>query len=437
MTLRVRRIIYISLIVIFFIIAPMIILNVAGYKYNFKKHTLEKTGIIYVSTLPADVRVYVNDKLVAKKSPAIIKNLFPDNYGVKISALGYFDWQKKLPVQSGLTTFIKEQNLLKESLPILAASGKITALFSSPAKKYLAYVEEEKNIKRVWLLNSGEGGKTNIFEAKAAAINILWSPDENGFLLTDGLRLLEISKKIGENFNVVPSAKLPAGKFFWSTADSAVIYAVSAGALYSFNTASSEFKKIMNLPRAEDYTIMDDKLWFMSGKNLKYWDFKNPAAPIENVEKIGILSPVIYNIGEGWLGVANNFEGVVVDANGKKIIFDAVPIKKIESSAVNSYLLLYNDFEIWIYDKNSGSKELITRLAEPIIGAGWHQSGEYIIFGTAKELQAIELDSRDVRNKYTLIKLENASVMEPGEAASFYFAGQVSKNEQGIFKLEI
>ena len=434
MTLRGRRVLYITLIVTFLIIAPITILYTAGYSYNFKKMALEKTGIIFVSTVPAKTDVYISNQLMAKTTPAIIKNLLPDNYEVRISAAGYLDWNKRLDVQSQLTTFVSRQTLLKDQLPVLLAGGKIKTLSISPDSSALAFLEEgEKESLKVADL---AGNKINVlFETKLAGLNISWSPDSNWALIYKDNRALGIFDK-SNLWTAANLSSLPAGKYFWSVKNKNILYVISGGSLFSFNLKIPQLKKITTLPRANKYLILNDRLWFLSGKDLKFWDFERSGA-FETIASADFSNAEFISPGARFFGVTNGFKGLVIDATQKKVLSDTAQIDGIVDFPAGNSLIVSNDFEIWLVDKNSGGKELVTRQATPILNALWHQSGQYIIFATQNNIGAIELDSREPRNRYQFLKMKTVSGPIVGDSVNFFFPGKVSDNDEGIFKLAI
>ena len=59
-----RRMVYASFIIIFSILTPIIILYTQGYRYNFKRGRVQKTGILIISSIPKKADVYLNNKLV-------------------------------------------------------------------------------------------------------------------------------------------------------------------------------------------------------------------------------------------------------------------------------------------------------------------------------------------------------------------------------------
>lgn len=436
MTLRVRRIIYIILMILFVGSAPVIILYTAGYRWNAKKFSLEKTGIIFVSTAPAKTDIYVNGQRRAETTPALIKNLLPDTYDVRIEAGGYLPWQKKLEVQSQLTTFINKLTLLKDRLPTLLASGKIDTLEIAPDKTVLAFFDRGKTLK-LNIADLSMGNIETIFETKPEHLTLNWSPDANWLLVVKDKQILKIFQK-STGFKPAALGNLPAGKYFWSAKNKNILNIISGGALYSLNLVSGRLGNPITLPRGSDYLLLNDKLWFVSGETLKFWDPETAGAVIENVATVD-FSNASFTGSEGlFFGVSNNFKGLIINADEKRVIAETAPIKKISAAAAaNDRLIISNDFEIWLVGKESGDRELITRQTAPILSAAWHQGGEYIIFAAAGGIEAIELDSREPRNRYRFLNGKTIGSPLVNDAAYFYFSGKISDKDEGLFKLEI
>ncbi len=105
MKYRTRIGILIGFIVLFLATAPVVVLYTAGYRWNAKKSRPEKVGVIFIRSRPAGADIYLDGKLRSEKTTARLRNLLPDTYAVTVAKDGYGSWTKKLPVESGLTTF--------------------------------------------------------------------------------------------------------------------------------------------------------------------------------------------------------------------------------------------------------------------------------------------------------------------------------------------
>jgi hypothetical protein len=124
MTLLIRRIIYISLIILFFIAAPLIILYSLGYSFDWQKKSLVKTGAFYFKSYPNSAAVYLNEK---KQSitPLYIKRLLPKEYNVKIEKNGLSPWEKKLLIESQIVTEARNILLVPQNAKIETIENNI------------------------------------------------------------------------------------------------------------------------------------------------------------------------------------------------------------------------------------------------------------------------------------------------------------------------
>ena len=93
MNLRVRKLILLGFALIFLIAVPLVILTTAGYRYNWKRGTLEKTGIIKFVTKPTGARVWLDGQPLARTTPLSEFRLLPEDYDIRIEKDGYFDYQ--------------------------------------------------------------------------------------------------------------------------------------------------------------------------------------------------------------------------------------------------------------------------------------------------------------------------------------------------------
>ena len=84
----------ISLIVIFLVSAPAIIFYTAGYRYDWNKGEVQKTGVISIKAQPKNAKVFLNGVKLDKELPMRLSNRAPGTYQLKISKQGYHTWQK-------------------------------------------------------------------------------------------------------------------------------------------------------------------------------------------------------------------------------------------------------------------------------------------------------------------------------------------------------
>ena len=66
MTPRFRKFLYLFFILLFFIITPITWSIAAGYRFNFSKMSLQKTGMLIINSEPEDAVIYINDKKIQR-----------------------------------------------------------------------------------------------------------------------------------------------------------------------------------------------------------------------------------------------------------------------------------------------------------------------------------------------------------------------------------
>ncbi len=134
-----RRALLISCFILFFVLFPIIVMLAAGYRYDWRNGLLRETGSISIDIKPTDAKVFLNDIEIKGNIPIRLNNITPRKYVIRITALGYYDWQKEIEVKNKQTVYIKEISLLKNNEPkkIINRSGDSLTLSSDG--RYLAY----------------------------------------------------------------------------------------------------------------------------------------------------------------------------------------------------------------------------------------------------------------------------------------------------------
>lgn len=96
-----------SVIVALFILifATVAIFWARGFKPNFEKRTIERTGLIVANSTPTGAQVYLNDRLTSATNTNIAF-LEPGTYKVRIEKDGYSTWEKDILVKADLVTEI-------------------------------------------------------------------------------------------------------------------------------------------------------------------------------------------------------------------------------------------------------------------------------------------------------------------------------------------
>lgn len=453
MSIKTRKIICLIFYLIFFIATPLIIAYAAGYKINFSKHSMQKTGMFILVSQPPNAKIFINNQiqqnLIAKifsnkpsytVTPAKIKNLLPREYTVKLELAGYWPWEKKLKINPGGSTYAKDIFLFKQNLPILATTTKINTLRLSPDKEKLAMLSNNQ-LSLFDLTNETE--QTTLLPEKKQSL--AWSADSQKIILTDSIYdANNLDNKITPPFtsSEANSGIKNATKLFWNNNK---LYYQSVNSLNYFDYTYKTNKKIIDNQKIDNYLIKDNYIYIMNSSK---------SASVLNIFKIDTAESVgSINLPESIDYSFINIEQKIVnlyDQNHQTLyLIDSstsphLPaIKKVENTKYtfwinNSKLLYANDFEIWLYDLDNEEKTLITRISDNITGIVWHPNNNYIIYSSDKAINAIEMDEREKRSNIELFKYDQiSSLFINPKGTMLYFSAKTGDQEEGLYKINI
>jgi len=99
-----RAIAFYTALVIFLALLPIVLSYALGYKIDYKKFKIYKTGLIYVSSHPAGASVYINGKLHNELTPMRMEELKPGTYKVEVRREGFYPWEREMEVRPNMVT---------------------------------------------------------------------------------------------------------------------------------------------------------------------------------------------------------------------------------------------------------------------------------------------------------------------------------------------
>jgi len=456
MNLRYRRMLYLAFIAVFLAAAPLIILYAAGYRYNFKRQKIEKTGIIYIESKPADALIYLNGQYRAN-TPARFTRLLPDQYSVKTEKDGYFPWQKEVAVKSNLTTFYKDIVLFKKSLPIIIAEGEIGLLAATPDGEKIVYslIKDGRQELRLLTLKNEIDFLIKEFDPKLyQKLEFAgWSAGRNKALLSQTVnnsnKYLILDLENLEIKEIPGAASLNFSQIGWDLASDNYLYGLKGPNLYRIDLADASAKILIAEP-VFDFQVQGNNVYYLT-KNANELFLNKAVLNLEGAQKpkkiklpafadYRLLPPeaqylILLDEKNQDLSVlkADSF----ADSEIEKNIVLQEKAKKIAWSQDRKNLLAWTDFEIWTFDFSGWQKNLITRLGRPISQALWYPGNKYVIYRLDRAVFAIEAGGTEIKNDLKLFELneiENISLDRAGK--NLYFKGQAG-GRRGLYKVEL
>lgn len=352
MTLKTRLILLAVLVVLFLTVAPYLVFYSLGYRVDFDNQKIVSTGGIYVRALPQPLEVLVDGKIASAtgifNSAVFVQNLLPKEHDVLIRKVGYYDYQKNLPVKEKEVTKLENVTLFSKSIPFesLKDVAQFSLLRQKPIERFiiknnsLYYSNAPENadisisqknipvIKNIvafkvsgndiiWLGLDGllknsdlEGKNTKPLSETALNIDIkksyrlevfsqnIFLKEGNNILLFD-----QETKLLGNFYSSVKDIKLsPDGQKIIYFNDNEIL-------IYYFNTPPAGIENNALLQKVSDkisevYWLNNDYIVFNSGNGIMISEIDTrgnvniislPATiPLANREDVSIIKPEIF-----------------------------------------------------------------------------------------------------------------------------------------------
>lgn len=438
MSKKVRDRLFIIFIVLFIGLTVIFSLYASGYKFRltwplkFNK-LLQKTGMLIVDSVPRGAAIYLDNeplkdpsfkpwKKTYLKTAAKIRNLLPGEYLLRLERSGYWPFEKKIIINSGETTFVEDINLFLAAEPLLLTTAPAQEFSLSLSRRYLYLPATQE----AWNLKSNSGKNLSGADQSQAWLN-------NEKLLSGGI-IFTLEKNTAINYQKIIGAE--ASNWF---------YEETSGRLYYQN------KNTLNRLEADGRT----NTLILSGQNYLSYEPRGDHLYLVQ-ETAGTINLQDYNLktqkSEQDLGLPGiGHYQFIPDKRPTLVLYDdqnrtlyLLPPSNLDKGALilkniiswqwlNDEQLLYNNpWEIYLFDLRTNRSTLITRVSEEISKILWHPGGNYLVFSTKQNLQAVDLKNGTITDLLRAEKI-GFSILDDKNNL-LYFWGKIKETE-GIYKI--
>ncbi len=405
-----------TMVILFLVTSVSLAGYAQGYRIDWTAKRISKTGGFFIKA-PAGSTVTV-DLVIVKKvnvlgTGILVPNLLPREYQIAITKNGYWDWTKRLKIEAGLTTEIRNVVLIQKEPLREPLSRGVTAFFIAPGGTSIA-IEKSDGL---WLFDAKKKDETRL-AAKPFRV-VSWSPDAKKLLLEEPVEKYTVYQI--ETGIVVP---LPRAieKPKWHPKEMNKIAFVERESrnffIYDLSTQTSE----LHIPSVDSFDVTGSEVLFID-RNTKTL-FKEDTAggqrdqltfsPLEEETTTG-MKFFIYGTRVFLLTQAG--ELLLFDSSAGTLVRQAEHVTDAVFSSLGKSLFYTTSNEIWVTYlediliqpfRYKNQRDLITRLSEPIEEAAWYtKDNEHIIFRVGRKVEITELDGRDGRNTVNFIEFTN------------------------------
>src|SRR3989339_191762 len=178
-----RRTFFALFLVLFFVLSPLIIMYALGYRYDVQNGLLRETSAISVDIEPENTTTYLNELEVDNVMPVRLKIITPGKYHLRLSASGYYNFDKEINARSKQTVYIKEISLLQKNEPTKISSEQVLVMSISPNGAYLVYARPENDSYQISLLTIADNTVQKLSVPISGTPQISWSENSAYFLI--------------------------------------------------------------------------------------------------------------------------------------------------------------------------------------------------------------------------------------------------------------
>ncbi len=242
MLLLLRKITFYLLLALYLLLTPYAILYALGYLYNPLEGELVKTGLISIVSFPRGATVFIQGKKFSHKTPAILRDLLPGSYSVRVFHKGFDPWEKEIHVQPEKATRLEPILLLPrkpeiETVLFQSFQGLVPCTADA---KILAW--QGKTLDGLWKIDSFfkkgvplgkkivKGSQAEILNVDCKALSplLLFRVQADGKKSFRSILLNREPKKTGEIWKSVPE---DVEKMDWDSKDPTQLYYLRGGQL--------------------------------------------------------------------------------------------------------------------------------------------------------------------------------------------------------------
>lgn len=395
---------YICLILFFLIFGTLILSYSLGYRYDFNKHQIIKTGIIRLNPIEKNCSIYLDGNLINQKKnqkTIEIPNLIPNKYYIEIKCANYQSWNKQIDIQAG--KIHNENNIL--FIPINPSIQEIAYINQATIhQSNIAYVNAEK----LYIITK-DSDQVQFFPQVQINpnIQIKWlnkniiaiiNPLEN----KTNIQILNIYNGNLANINLDVNLK-PNQLIGIDNITNENIYFLLQNNLFKTNiNSNSNITPTLFLENIFNPIILNNHIYYQENNNsdtiIAYnLLFKNKT----NIKLDQNITSFFLIPEKNWLLLNSNNISYIYEIYSSHLNSLNTNVFNYEISPDQQNTLFLNDNEIVIVDNNMNTNTLL-RLSSKINGAIWKNNGN-IIYATDNTIQSIDLNGE---NNKIIIKNE-------------------------------
>ncbi|MBP8689035.1 PEGA domain-containing protein [Patescibacteria group bacterium] len=407
MSKKINFIFFIVFSIIAVLTTAFVIITYSGYKIDFKYMRLIKTGSIYINTNPTKADIYIDNKKIDQRTPAIINHVIPGRHTITLEKKGYKTWETNIDVPPEITTFLNYE-LIYEDIELSKTSELSNQpLILSNNKRYILYIKHENNLNNIYVYDIASQEQFKIYSTISNIGRIEWAPDDKRVLLLENSKFLVINLNIIELpviNNAIQSYKLinlntlipDIADIIWNQLADNILVITNDKQLYKVDINSEEITKININDFGRIGLFINDKIIYINSQNIlrEYnisSDLTNEYIDYNNIKNIKYYDDyiVLLNNQDMFIIFRKDLKSEPIKLSGERIEFN------------KNRVITFNNSEINIYDLREGVLNNTLRYGKKIIDLDFYNNN-YIVLILEDEIKLINIDGSSL-NELNLI----------------------------------
>lgn len=381
---------------VFIVLAPLLILYVSGTTLDFGDRDTNQTGIFDAKSNPTNADLLIDGERHSG-TPSIARFLKQGEYEFTLRKEGYYDWSKRLPIESGQVNYaqvgVDEVQLIKKSEPTIIEPTGVSKFRLVGDKVWYPFGNTIVNA----LVNDPKQ-KEVVPNLNINTIDIV--PMRDGKHLW--IRGMEKSIILNTENNSYFEQPLATGHIEVTPNGLAIF--TQNNVLLSLAADSNQTTDVMSDVKA--FTLLDNTGYFFKTNGAISSAVWNGSAFVD--EQL-ILSNIPVSPDESELIITDRKELFLKNGKtglyrvGQSLQLIAGQVESVNLEPLTNELSYISSGELSFYNFISSRSQLLTRTTTPTNAFLIHSNIGYGFIGNVNGLEVIEVDARDQQNRYQLL----------------------------------
>ncbi|MFA6587779.1 MAG: hypothetical protein WCT08_01785 [Patescibacteria group bacterium] len=360
MELKHRRILALSFLFIFFIIAPLTVLYANGFRINLKPLQITKTGSISLFGEPKNVLIEINDdEPDSFNLPKSFRYLLPGNYKINISANQYLDWPIEVNVKAGESSNLSNIQLIKDNPISTLMTGLPNNAKLSPSGEWIAWILDEK------IQVSSENKKNESQKVKGLA-SIVWANDGQAVIGFNATNQPLAKFSIEAKFEMIPQQ---TQKFEFLGANLNFLLAKEKNNYFIFQDS---IWTLLPLTDILEIKITNDNILVLNidDQNQNTLSWYNPTLKLQRKINLPATNGAELLSENNHIWILDNSQNrsllLVPEFSNYKILEFPFRFEHIQNIPNTKDLFVYNQNSAWLINEH-GDYSIVSRWSESVI----------------------------------------------------------------------